>query len=58
MKTLILIMLIPVLALAWELPPGLELVSVNGDHVTVKDTRTGILDVHGWLPGKFLAVGA
>ncbi len=46
MKTLILIMLIPVLALAWELPPGLELVSVNGDHVTVKDTRTGILDTY------------
>jgi hypothetical protein len=41
-----LIVLIPILALAWELPPGLELVSADGDHVTVKDTRTGILDTY------------
>jgi hypothetical protein len=32
--------------LAWELPPGLELVSVDGDHVTVRDTQTGILDTY------------
>jgi len=57
LKTLILIMVIPVLALAWELPPGLELVSVDGNHVTVRDSRTGILDsyliegepvINGW----------
>ncbi|MBW1729044.1 MAG: T9SS type A sorting domain-containing protein [Deltaproteobacteria bacterium] len=50
-------MMIPVLALAWELPAGLELLSVDGDHVTVKDTRTGIMDsyliegepvINGW----------
>jgi hypothetical protein len=41
-----LIILVPVLALAWELPPGLELVSVDGNHVTVKDTRTGIFDTY------------
>jgi len=46
LKTLTLIMVIPVLAMAWELPPGLELVSVDGNHVTVKDTRTGILDTY------------
>jgi hypothetical protein len=46
LKTLILIILVPVLALAWELPPGLELVSVDGDHVTIKDTQTGILDTY------------
>jgi hypothetical protein len=32
--------------MAWELPPGLELVSVDGDHVTVRDTRTGTLDTY------------
>jgi len=58
LKTLILIILVPVLALAWELPPGLELVSMDGDYVTVRDTRTGILDtyliegepvINGWI---------
>jgi len=39
-------MLFPVLALAWELPPGLELVSVDGDHVTIRDARTGIMDTY------------
>jgi hypothetical protein len=57
LKKLIVILLIPTLALAWELPPGLELVSMDGDHVTVKDTKTGILDsyliegepvINGW----------
>jgi len=38
--------LVPVLALAWELPPGLELVSMDGDYVTVRDTRTGIMDTY------------
>lgn len=46
MKTLILIVVIPALALAWELPPGLELDSVDGNHVTVKDAITGILDTY------------
>jgi len=46
LKTLILIILVPVLALAWEPPPGLELVSMDGDFVTVRDTRTGILDTY------------
>jgi hypothetical protein len=50
-------MLIPAMALAWELPPGLELVSVDGNQVTVRDSRTGILDsyliegepvINGW----------
>jgi len=46
LKKLILIVVIPVLALAWELPPGLELVSIDGDRVTVKDARTGIMDTY------------
>ena len=45
------------MASGWELPPGLELVSVDGDHVTVRDTQTGIMDsylvegepvINGW----------
>jgi hypothetical protein len=46
LKTLILIMLIPILAMAWELPPGLEQVSVDGEHVTIRDARTGIMDTY------------
>ncbi len=46
MKALTLIILIPALALAWELPPDLELVSREGDNVTVKDARTGMLDTY------------
>lgn len=46
MKTLLLIILIPTMALAWELPAGLELVSVGGNHVTVRDTGTGLEDTY------------
>jgi len=46
LKTLILIMAIPTLVLGWELPPGLELVSVDGDHLTVRNIRTGMMDIY------------
>jgi hypothetical protein len=58
LKTLILIILVPVLALAWELPPSLEFVSMDGNYVTVRDNQTGIMDsyliegepvINGWV---------
>jgi len=41
LKTLILTLILASFTLAWELPPDLELVSRDGDNVTVKDVYTG-----------------
>jgi hypothetical protein len=46
LKKLILIIVIPVLATALEPPPDLEIISINSDHVTVRDIRTGIEDTY------------
>lgn len=51
MKTLILIILIPVVAAAWELPPGLELVERDSLRIAVRDIETGQVEIY-YCPGE------
>lgn len=51
MKKLILILVIPTLVLAWELPPGLELVERDSLQITVRDIATGQVETY-YSPGE------